>query len=84
MLKHRTDLDAAVKGFDPVPFNWAIDWSDSELSRKAASRDRTALWIVSAGHKETTLSFAALSARSNRVANFLAGGAVSQFSRTRL
>src|SRR5258705_1024718 len=74
LLKHRTDYDAAVKGFrwpDPVPFNWALDWFDAELGRNADSRDRTALWIVDAGHKETKLSFAALSARSNQVANFL-------------
>src|SRR3954464_15827240 len=74
LLKHRSDYDAAVKGFrwpDPVPFNWALDWFDAELARNADSRDRTALWIVDAGHKETKLSFAALSARSNQVANFL-------------
>jgi acetyl-CoA synthetase len=76
LLKHRTDYDAAVKGFrwpDPVPFNWALDWFDAELARNPDSRDRTALWIVDAGHKETRLSFAALSARSNQVANFLRG-----------
>ena len=74
LLKHRTDYDAAVKGFrwpDPVPFNWALDWFDAELARNSDSRDRTALWIVDAGDKETKLSFAALSARSNQVANFL-------------
>src|SRR2546421_8567860 len=74
LLQHRTDYDAAVKGFrwpDPVPFNWALDWFDAELARNADSRDRTALWIVDAGHKETKLSFAALSARSNQVANSL-------------
>src|SRR5204863_3712763 len=74
LLHHRIDYDAAVKGFrwpDPVPFNWALDWFDAELARKPDSRDRTALWIVDAGHKETKLSFAALSARSNQVANFL-------------
>ena len=74
LLKHRTDYDAAVKGFrwpDPVPFNWALDWFDAELARNPDSRDRTALWIVDAGHKETKLSFAALSSRSNQVANFL-------------
>src|SRR5215468_11032036 len=74
LLEHRTDYDAAVKGFrwpDPVPFNWALDWFDAELARNADSRDRTALWIVDAGHKETKLSFAALSTRSNQVANFL-------------
>jgi len=75
LLKHRDDYDAAVKGFrwpDPVPFNWALDWFDSELARDPASRDRTALWIVDAGHdRETKLSFATLSRRSNQVANFL-------------
>ena len=75
LLKHRSDYDAAVKGFrwpDPVPFNWAIDWFDAELARDPESRDRTALWIVDAGHdRETKLSFATLSRRSNQVANFL-------------
>ena len=74
LLKHRTDYDAAVKGFrwpDPVPFNWALDWFDAELAQNADSRDRTALWIVDPGDKETKLSFATLSRRSNQVANFL-------------
>src|SRR6185437_8337717 len=75
LLKHRSDYDAAVKGFrwpDPVPFNWAIDWFDAGLARDPESRDRTALWIVDAGQdRETKLSFATLSRRSNQVANFL-------------
>src|SRR6201997_1945741 len=75
LLEHRTDYDAAVKGFrwpDPVPFNWALDWFDAELAKKPESRDRTALWIVDAGHdRETKLSFVTLSRRSNQVANFL-------------
>jgi len=75
LLKHRTDYDTAVEGFcwpDSVPFNWALDWFDAELARDPASRDRPALWIVDAGaNRETKLSFAALSRRSNQVANFL-------------
>jgi acetyl-CoA synthetase len=75
LLDHRTDYDAAVKGFrwpDPVPFNWALDWFDAELARAPDSRDRTALWIVDAAQdRQTKLSFAALSRRSNQVANFL-------------
>src|ERR1700682_3586004 len=75
LLKHRTDYDAAVKGFrwpDPVPFNWALDWFDAELARNPESKDRAALWIVdAAGDRETKLSFEALSRRSNQVANFL-------------
>jgi acetyl-CoA synthetase len=75
LLQHRSDYDAAVKGFrwpDPVPFNWALDWFDAELARRADSKDRAALWIVDAGgNRETKLSFEALSRRSNQVANFL-------------
>jgi acetyl-CoA synthetase len=75
LLQHRTDYDAAVKGFrwpDPVPFNWALDWFDAELARAPASKDRPALWIVDAGsNRETKLSFEVLSRRSNQVANFL-------------
>src|ERR1700760_1285032 len=75
LLKYRTDYDRAVSDFrwpDPVPFNWALDWFDAELARNAESRDRTALWIVDAGsNRETKLSFATLSSRSNQVANFL-------------
>ena len=75
LLKHRTDYDTAVRDFrwpDPVPFNWALDWFDAELARDPESRDRPALWIVdAAANKETRLSFAALSRRSNQVANFL-------------
>src|ERR1700738_2102488 len=75
LLKHRTDYDAAAKGFrwpDPVPFNWALDWFDAELARASESKNRPALWIVDAGsNRETKLSFEALSRRSNQVANFL-------------
>src|SRR6202011_3924761 len=75
LLQHRSDYDAAVKGFrwpDPVPFNWALDWFDAELARNPESKDRPALWIVDAGsNKETKLTFEALSRRSNQVANFL-------------
>ena len=75
LLQHRTDYETAVKGFrwpDPVPFNWALDWFDAELAANADSKDRPALWIVDAAHdRQTKLSFAALSKRSNQVANFL-------------
>jgi acetyl-CoA synthetase len=75
LLQHRTDYEAAVKGFrwpDPAPFNWALDWFDAELAANAESKDRPALWIVDAAQdRQTKLSFAALSRRSNQVANFL-------------
>jgi acetyl-CoA synthetase len=75
LLEHRTDYETAVRDFrwpDPVPFNWALDWFDAELAGNPESRDRVALWIVDAGsNRETRLSFAALSRRSNQMANFL-------------
>ena len=75
LLKHRTDYDKAVADFrwpDAVAFNWALDWFDAELARDPESRDRPALWIIDAGsQRETKLSFATLSHRSNQVANFL-------------
>ena len=75
LLDHRTDYDTAVAQFrwpDAVDFNWALDWFDAELATNADSKDRTALWIVDAGSdRETKLSFATLSRRSNQVANFL-------------
>lgn len=75
LLQHRTEYEAAVKGFrwpDPVPFNWALDWFDAELATNAESKDQPALWIVDAAQdKQTKLTFAALSKRSNQVANFL-------------
>ncbi|TYO64679.1 AMP-binding protein [Bradyrhizobium hipponense] len=75
LLEHRTDYEAAVRGFrwpDPVPFNWALDWFDAELAGNAESKDRPAVWIVDAAQdRQTKLSFAALSRRSSQVANFL-------------
>ena len=77
LLEHRTDYAGAVANFrwpDPVPFNWALDWFDAELAGNPDSKDRAALWIVdAAANRETRLSFAALSRRSNQVANFLRG-----------
>jgi acetyl-CoA synthetase len=75
LLANRTDYAKAVAGFrwpEPVPFNWAIDWFDAELASAPASRDRYALWIIDvASGRETRLTFAQLSRRSNQVANWL-------------
>ncbi|KAB1076786.1 AMP-binding protein [Methylobacterium soli] len=77
LLTHRTDYEAAYSGFrwpgEPA-FNWALDWFDADLASRPESRDRLALWIVDAASgAETRLSFAEMSARSNRVANHLRG-----------
>jgi len=48
-------------------FNWALDWFDAY----AVGNDRPALWLVTDDGPDVRLSFAELSARSNRVANLL-------------
>jgi acetyl-CoA synthetase len=71
LLAHRTDYDTAYRDFRwPVldRFNWALDWFDTELARGEAA-DRAALTIV--GEGAASVTFAELSARSNRVANGL-------------
>lgn len=70
LLQHREDYDTAYEGFAwprPDRFNWALDWFDVI----ADGNDRTALHIVEEDGSETTSSFAEMSARSNRVANWL-------------
>ncbi|MGW4204495.1 AMP-binding protein [Streptomyces sp. NPDC004726] len=70
LLRHREDYRGAYDGFTwprPENFNWALDWFD----RIAEDNDRVALHIVDEDGTETRLSFAELSARSDRVANWL-------------
>ncbi|MGW2955065.1 AMP-binding protein [Streptomyces eurythermus] len=70
LLAHREDYATACEGFRwprPGHFNWALDWFDVI----AEGNDRTALHIVEEDGTETRLSFAELSARSNRVARWL-------------
>ena len=75
LLAHRTDYEAAYAGFrwpDEPRFNWALDWFDAGLAADPATRDSPALWIHEAATgAETKLTFAALSRRSNQVANHL-------------
>ncbi|MFK4071811.1 AMP-binding protein [Streptomyces sp. NPDC029674] len=75
LLRHREDYATAYEGFAwprPERFNWALDWFDVI----ADGNDRTALHIVEEDGEETRRSFAQLSARSNRVANWLRGRGV--------
>jgi len=70
LLAHREDYTAAYAGFQwprPAHFNWALDWFDVI----ADGNDRTALHIVEEDGRETRLSFAEVSARSNQAANWL-------------
>ncbi|MFE1229134.1 AMP-binding protein [Streptomyces sp. NPDC058745] len=70
LLQHREDYETAYEGFAwprPEHFNWALEWFDVI----AAGNDRTALHIVEEDGTETKLSFAEMSARSDRAANWL-------------
>ncbi len=70
LLEHRTDYATAYRDFawpQLTEFNWALDHFD----RMAAGNDQPALWIVEESGEQQKLSFAQLSARSNRVANWL-------------
>ncbi|WP_371544403.1 AMP-binding protein [Streptomyces sp. NBC_00554] len=75
LLAHREDYATAYEGFDwprPERFNWALDWFDVI----ARGNDRTALHIVEEDGLSTRFSFAELSARSDRTANWLRGHGV--------
>ncbi len=70
LIAHREDYAAAYAGFrwpELDRFNWALDFFDVQ----ARGNDRTAPWLVDDEGRETRLSFAAMSERSNRVANHL-------------
>ncbi|MFH8622857.1 AMP-binding protein [Streptomyces vietnamensis] len=70
LLQHREDYETAYEGFAwprPDRFNWALEWFDVI----ARDNDRTALHIVEEDGSETRVTFAEMSARSNRVANWL-------------
>jgi acetyl-CoA synthetase len=70
LLAHRTDYATAYAQFDWPElgdFNWALDWFDAELA--ATMPNSPALRITGTG--AITVTFAEMSARSNRVANGL-------------
>ncbi len=70
LLQHRNDCATAYQGFRwprLEHFNWAMDYFDA----MAEGNHKPALWIVEEDGREARLSFAELSARSNRVANWL-------------
>jgi len=80
LLRRREDHDAACREFrwpELGEFNWALDWFDAV----AADNDRPALRVVESDGSERRLSFAEMSARSNRVANWLRGHGVARGDR---
>ncbi|HUI29266.1 MAG TPA: AMP-binding protein [Candidatus Acidoferrales bacterium] len=79
----REDYESAYYGFkwpDIENFNWAIDYFDSY----AEGNNGTALWIVDEKGSEWKYSFAEMSERSSRVANFLKRLGVSRGNRVLL
>ena len=71
LLKHRDDYYAAYYGFQwpkPAEFNWALDWFDAIAAGER--RNQTALWVAFDDGREARLTFAELSERSSRIANF--------------
>ncbi len=71
LLAHREDYAKAYAGFEWPKlerFNWALDWFDAIAA--GDRRNQTALWVVYEDGRQAKLTFAELSERSNRVANY--------------
>ncbi|MFE7136629.1 AMP-binding protein [Streptomyces sp. NPDC057644] len=80
LLEHREDYERAYAGFRwprADHFNWALDWFDVI----AENNDRTALHIVEEDGRRTEVSFAAMSERSDRAANWLKAQGVREGDR---
>jgi acetyl-CoA synthetase len=80
LIAHREDYAEAYAQFgwpELDEFNWALDWFDVI----AAGNDSPALWIVEEDGREGKFSFAEMSHRSNRVANWLRGHGVGRGDR---
>ncbi|MGK2865300.1 MAG: AMP-binding protein [Mycobacterium sp.] len=79
-----SDYDKAVGTFAwpeiSGSFNWATDWFDVI----ATGNDRPALWIVEEDGAETTVTFAEMADRSDRVATWLKGLGVGKGDRVLL
>jgi len=83
LLDHREDYDTAVRDFrwpEIGEFNWAIDHFDAVAADPERGAQR-ALWIVESDGSEAHWTFAELSERSNRVANWLRGHGVARGDR---
>ncbi|HSM87965.1 MAG TPA: AMP-binding protein, partial [Candidatus Limnocylindrales bacterium] len=85
LLAHRDDYQTAYAGFrwpKLERFNWALDWFDAIAAGER--RNQTALWVAYEDGRETKLSFAELSERSSRIANYLRGLGVRRGDRVLL
>jgi acetyl-CoA synthetase len=73
LLERRDSYDLAYRDFrwpEFTEFNWALDWFDAVAATEPTA-SRPALWIVEEDGSEVRHTFAEMSARSNRVANWL-------------
>jgi acetyl-CoA synthetase len=71
LLAHREDYATAYAGFQWPKldrFNWALDWFDHIAA--GDRRNQIALWVVYEDGRQDKLTFAELSERSNRIANY--------------
>jgi acetyl-CoA synthetase len=85
LLAHRDDYDAAYAGFQWPKldrFNWALDWFDQIAA--GDRRNQTALWVAYEDGRQDKLTFAELSERSNRFANYYRGLGVRRGDRVLL
>ncbi|HIJ38132.1 MAG TPA: AMP-binding protein [Rhodospirillaceae bacterium] len=77
LLSKREDYNAAYAGFQWPQldnFNWALDYFDV----MARGNNTVALWVVDESGAESKLTFAEISERSNRIANFLRASGVKR------
>ncbi len=70
LQQHRTDYETAYRGYMApalTTFNWALDYFDIQ----AQGNQTPALWVVGEDGTEQSVTYADMSARSNRMANYL-------------
>ncbi len=85
LLTHRDDYATAYAGFQWPKlerFNWALDWFDAIAA--GDRRNQIALWVAYEDGREDKLTFAELSERSARIANYYRGLGVRRGDRVLL
>src|SRR5262252_3701342 len=85
LLAHRDDYAAAYAGFEWPKldrFNWALDWFDQIAAGPRSTQ--TALWVAYEDGHQDKLTFAELSERSNRIANYFRGLGIKRGDRVLL
>jgi acetyl-CoA synthetase len=83
LLERREDYDGALRDFSWPQldeFNWALEHFDA-IAADPGSAQRPALWVVEEDGREARYSFADMSERSNRVANWLRAQGVGRGDR---